>query len=102
MYISISTIVDTISGCVLLHHFQIQGVHEKLCFSEFTATHPLHVGKQLILARDLSVQSLLFSVQLLETQCWRGLQNLENSWEKPSFSAHPILFFFFLYSFHCY
>ena len=39
----------------------VQGVIEKLCFFlQFTATHPLYVGEQLILARDLSVHSLSY------------------------------------------
>ena len=33
---------------------------ESCVFSQFTATHPLHVEEQLILARDPNVQPLLF------------------------------------------
>ena len=34
-------------------------------FSQFTAAHPLQVGDQLILARDLSAQSQMWRAQLL-------------------------------------
>ena len=53
---------------ILENFWQLQGVHKKLCFSQFTATHPLHVEEQLILARDLSVRSLLLAGQFLYHQ----------------------------------
>ena len=41
--------------------YKVQGVIKNYVFSQFTAYHPLHVEEQLILARDLSVQSLLLA-----------------------------------------
>ena len=48
----------------------------KICvFSQFTATHPLHVEEQFSLARGLSVRTLTlilgspFFVQQIEAQC---------------------------------
>ena len=55
---------------------------EDCIFSQFTATHPLHVGEQLIYARHLSVQSLLLArifcttnrSQVLARERWQNLR----------------------------
>ena len=38
-------------------------------FKENCATHPLHLGKQLIIERDLSGQSILYTIV---AQFWQG------------------------------
>ena len=54
---------------------------------QFTATHPLHVEEQLILARDPSVQSLL----LIDHFCAANSSTVlakdrsQNSWEKTQY-----------------
>ena len=48
-------------------------VQEKFCFFfQFTATDPLHVKEQLILARGLSVWSLLLDGHFLQNQQQSG------------------------------
>ena len=44
-------------------------VFKKYCiFSNFTATHLLHLGEQVMLAKDLSLQSLLLAEDILNEQ----------------------------------
>ena len=49
--------------------FKLQGVQEVLCFfPQINATHPFYDGEQIMPARDLSVQSLLFASHFLYNQ----------------------------------
>ena len=65
-------------------------------FSQFTATHPLHVEEQLILARDPSVQSLLLVDHFCTANSSPVLakersQNKDSSWKKNTiFNEHPV------------
>ena len=63
---------------------------EKLCFSsQFSATHPLLVGEQIIFTRDIFVLSLLLAGILCTTKSFSGLLQ-RNGRIKYFFSEHPV------------
>ena len=77
-------------------------------FSQFTATHPLHVGEQLILSECTVILNGWQSVQPIAALCWRGkcrkilkilekkTQYLMNTLYKPVIEMRDILFYIFL------
>ena len=59
-------------------------------FSQFTATHPLNTGDQLILVRNLSVQSLLFFSHFPNGAERGGCKILKILGKNIIFSEHPV------------
>ena len=66
-------------------------------FPKFTATHPLHLEEQLILARDPSVQSLLLvdhfcTANSIPVLAKERSQNIDNSWKKTQYLMNTLYF----------
>ena len=60
-------------------------------FSQFTATHPLHVGEQFIWVYSHSYWLAIFCTTNSSPVLARERsQNIENSWKKTIFNEHPV------------
>ena len=67
----------------------VQGVHWKLCFSQLTATHPLHELEQLVWSQIWLYSHSFWLTIFCQTNSSPVLarersKNIENSWEKST------------------